>query len=215
MDGTVCEERAREAQERRIRRTGRAEVDPRSSEEGHSLVVVATLAAECLDAATLKAAINGAKLRPDYVVNIPIRSMVLGDAIQLGRKEGVGVGHFKDLLGALASSDVSRHVSSDVRYVEENLPQHDRVKSIQPLADRHYRIERHDLPAVQVVFINEYDLTVDHVRTGQAALQILRRHRDYKSQRARNGRGRTARCHHELSCLRLEDLYGALNRKLV
>ena len=55
---------------------------------------------------------------------------------------------------------MSRYISRDLTFVEQSLPQHDRVESIERLADRQYLVNRHDLPAVTVVFLHEYDLTV-------------------------------------------------------
>jgi hypothetical protein len=127
-------------------------------------VVAATMAVDRLDAVSFRTAVNGAISRPDYVVNVPVEAIVLGDAIQLARQQGIGIGQFRDFMAALASSDVALHRSSDIRFVEESLPQHSRVKAIEPLADRHYRIERHGLPPVEIVFLNQYDLTVDHIR---------------------------------------------------
>ena len=63
---------------------------------------------------------------------------------------------------------MSRYISRDLTFVEQSLPQHDRVESIERLADRQYLVNRHDLPAVTVVFLHEYDLTVDHVRTAKS-----------------------------------------------
>jgi hypothetical protein len=181
----------------------------------HDSVVVATTAVERLDAAAFRAAINGAALHPDYVVNIPAESIVLGDAIQLAREHGVGVGQFKDLMGALGSSDVSGHLSSDLRYVEENLPQHERVTSIEPLADRHYRIERDGLPPVQVVFIHEYDLTVDHVRMAK------QRYRSFSAIVITNPNGHATgeaeRLAATMNCRIYvwKTFYGALNKRVV
>ena len=58
----------------------------------------------------------------DYVVNIPAESVVGDDAIQLARQEGIGIGQFKDLKGALGVSDVSRYISRDLTFVEQSLP---------------------------------------------------------------------------------------------
>ena len=133
-----------------------------------SPVVAATIATDFVDAESYMTAINGTVPSVDYVVNIPAESVVGDDAIQLARQEGIGIGQFKNLKGALGVSDVSRYISRDLTFVEQSLPQHDRVESIERLTDRQYLVNRHDLPAVTVVFLHEYDLTVDHVRTAKS-----------------------------------------------
>jgi hypothetical protein len=127
-------------------------------------VMLAATSVARLDAALLKGIITSAPERPDYVVNIPVESLVVGDAILLARRLGIGVGHFKELMGALAVPDVSQYRVRDLHFVEQNLPQHDKVESMEPVAERHYRVKRRGLLTITAVFLYEYDLTVDHVR---------------------------------------------------
>jgi hypothetical protein len=136
----------------------------RVNRKDHTAVVVAATSVARLDATLLKDIVNDAPERPDYVANIPVESLVLGDAIMLARRQGIGIGHFKDLMSALGEPDVAQHMSRDLRFVERGLAQHDKVESGEPLAERHYRVKRRGLPTVTVVFLYEYDLTVDHLR---------------------------------------------------
>jgi hypothetical protein len=130
-------------------------------------VVIAATSAPRLDAQLLGEIIHSAPEDLDYVVNIPVESLILGDAIMLARRRGIGVGHFRDLMSALGEPDVAQHRSRGLHYVERGLAQHDKVESAEPIAERHYRITRQGLPAITVVFLHEYDLTVEHVRTAK------------------------------------------------
>lgn len=136
----------------------------RVNRKENDAVVVAAASVERLDADLLQDIINDAPERPDYIVNMPVESLVVGDAILLARRLGIGIGHFKELMGALGELDVTQYAPRDIRFVEQNLSQHDKVERIEPLAERHYRITRHGLPAATVVFLYEYDLTIDHLR---------------------------------------------------
>jgi hypothetical protein len=78
-----------------------------------------------------------------------------------------------DLKRAVNIPDVSSYVSPEFRFVERGLSQHSRVEGYERLADRQYLIKRDRLDDVTVVFLHEYELTADSLRTARSRYGIF------------------------------------------
>jgi len=129
-------------------------------------IVIGTTAVDRLDANTLTPFLEGVPA-VSFVVNVPKESYVAGSALQLGSKNGIGMGSFGDLMRAVLLPDVSQYVSKEIGFIERGLDQHTRVIAFERIDDRHYLLTRRHLDDVHVVFLNEYDVTADHVRTAR------------------------------------------------
>ena len=104
--------------------------------------------------------------RVDFVCNIPREAVWTGGAIELVQAKGKAWGGVGDLLSAAARRDPAReYVRREYEFIERIFDQHSAVKRTERLYDRVYRLHRASKPLVDVVLVNEYDLTADHVRT--------------------------------------------------
>jgi hypothetical protein len=99
-----------------------------------------------------------------FVVNISKESWVPGETLALAEQRDIAIGGLGDIQRALKLPNVASYTNPEITFIERGLRQHSRVKSFQRLDDRRYRIVRHALDDVLVVFLNEYELTADHVR---------------------------------------------------
>jgi hypothetical protein len=129
-------------------------------------IVVATVAVERLDAAAL-APVLDSDPRPDFVVNVPKESYTKGSALELADSRGVSIGGMGDFVRALEIADVSTHMNKEVDFIQRGLRQHSMVTDLERLDDRRFRIRRIAHADVTAVFLPEYELTADHVRTAR------------------------------------------------
>ena len=131
----------------------------------HGPVVVGTISAERVDASVIEPLLSTAGI--SFIVNVPKESFVTGDALELARRSSVVIGGLGDLMRALAVPNVQRYVNPEFSFIERGLKQHSQVESIERVADRRYTISRRKLDDLDAVFLNEYELTADHVRTAR------------------------------------------------
>lgn len=104
--------------------------------------------------------------RVDFVCNIPREAVWSGAAIDLVRMHGKAWGGVADLFSAAGSRQPAHEfVRREYEFIERIFDQHSAVVHVERIYDRVYRLHRDGKSPVQVVLINEYDLTVDHVRT--------------------------------------------------
>jgi hypothetical protein len=126
--------------------------------------LLGTTAAERLDDVVLRTLLDE---HPDvsFVVNVPKESFATGAALKLARARGIPVGGVLDLLRVVKEPDVRLYTSKEFGFIERGLKQHTRVTGIERMDDRRYRIKRGELPDVVAVFVHDYELTADRVRT--------------------------------------------------
>ena len=90
--------------------------------------------------------------------------------------EQLPVGRLGDLNRALSLPQVREYVDPETRFRERGLEQHARVASFERLDLNRYIIERHGLPTLTVVFLNDYDLSAEalrQARTEHGAFDIV------------------------------------------
>lgn len=176
-------------------------------------VVIATTAVEQFDVETLRNVVTDPSA-VDFVVNMTKDHYITGEAIKLASTYHTPIGGMKDLYRALNEPDVSSYVNPETIFIERSLRQHNRVTEFERLWDRKYRIDRLQLPGVDVVFLNDYELTADHIR------KAWDRYGPFSMVVKTNPNGEATTIAHqvadELGCKIYEkwrDFLGALNRK--
>jgi len=132
----------------------------------HPTVVIGTIASSPLRADELRPLVETERT-VSFAVNVPKEAWIAGDALRLSERVRVPVGGWSDLQAALRLADVRDYVSSEFGFIDRVLRQHDTVAGFERLDDRRYRVSRHGAGDVMVVFLREYELTVDHVRTAR------------------------------------------------
>ena len=110
--------------------------------------------------------VNGAS-RPHFVVNIPVESYWSGKAIESLENRSISFGGIADLYRALNERAVRTYVNPEFAFVTRGLTQHTNVLLWRRIQDRKFQIDRYEGRAVTVVFLNEYDVTADSVRTAR------------------------------------------------
>ena len=100
-----------------------------------------------------------------FIANVPAKATFSGDAINYAKEHGAAIGGFGDLRRALSLHNPASYVDRETTFRERGLEQHDRVEAFYRLDDNRYTIERNELPPVTVVFLYDYDLSADAVRT--------------------------------------------------
>jgi hypothetical protein len=110
-------------------------------------------------------------LQPTYpieiITNVPRESFWTGEAISLASQNSVAFGGVGDLISAVSTPDVRHYVNREFAFVERIFRQHSRVTTFKRAHDRKYVIQRAGLDDVNLVILNEYELTADHVRTAR------------------------------------------------
>jgi hypothetical protein len=120
-----------------------------------------------LDHAAL-AKVLGQQPPPDFVVNLNSGASLTTEALHMSINAQVPVGRMGDLLRALSMPNIRAYVEPETRFRERGLDQHSRVKDFERLDQQRYWIERHGLPPLTVVFLNDYDLAGEAIRTARA-----------------------------------------------
>lgn len=139
----------------------RLRVDSRKCEEEFDVVVTSV---DTLDENILSALIQGLT-KPAFVVNIPKTGRFTGSALSLAHDEAIAVGGVGDLYRAVSREDPNKYVCANTDFRDRGLRQHLKVSGFTKEFDRCYCVHRHQLPDLRIVFIHEYELTADHVRT--------------------------------------------------
>lgn len=139
----------------------------------HPTIQVLAVAVARFDASMLRSLLADTQ-HASFVVNISKEAHITEDALALAKEMAVGIGGVGDLLGAIELADVSKYVSKELTFIERGLDQHNRVLGYERLDDRLYRINRRGLSDLTVVFLNEYELTADHIRTAWARYGTFR-----------------------------------------
>lgn len=104
----------------------------------------------------------------DFLVVVPTASRITGQALDSARNAGVPIGRMGDIMSALGLEDVRRYVNKEFVFVERGLRQHSRVSGFERIDERRYRISRPEsLDDIFVVFVNEYEVTADVLRTAR------------------------------------------------
>lgn len=176
-------------------------------------VVIATTAVERFDDVTLRKVVTDPSA-VNFVVNMTRDHYITGEAIKLASAYHTPIGGMSDLFRALNEPDVSSYVNPEIIFIERSLRQHNRVTEFERLWDRKYRIDRLGLPSVDVVFLNDYELTADHIR------KAWDRYGPFSMVVKTNPNGKATTTAHqvadELGCKIYEEwrnFLGALNRK--
>lgn len=102
----------------------------------------------------------------DFFLNIRKEAYIDGGLVNLASIFNFGIGDLSDLLSALNRENISDYITQDIEYVMENLPQHTRVTNLERLDYRRFKIHRLNLPSLTILVLNDYELTVEAVRSG-------------------------------------------------
>lgn len=102
----------------------------------------------------------------EFLLNIPKDAYYEEGLLAAAERIPLGVGGVADLYTAVAEREFRAYLPKGVRFILRGLSQHTAVRSVSRINDQTYRIVKHNEHTVIVLALNEYDLTVDALRSG-------------------------------------------------
>lgn len=105
-----------------------------------------------------------------FLLNIPKMAVFKQNLLEFAETSEFGVGGVSDLYSAANQAknldNFKYYVHAEVEFIIRALSQHTVVSNISRINNRMYCIERNLKSTVKVLALNEYDLTIDALRTG-------------------------------------------------
>jgi hypothetical protein len=141
----------------RVLRVFRDEYDP---------FLAGIVSAPRVEATTIEPVVKSG-LGVEIIANVPKEAYWTGSALDLASANAIATGSLGDLYRALRMEDIRGYQPAETEFVERSLRQHTKVTGFRRLHDRLYRVSRHGLSDLDVVMLNEYELTADQVRTAR------------------------------------------------
>jgi hypothetical protein len=126
--------------------------------------VVATMALKRVAADDLRKVLDQAGHRISFAVNIAGNGYFTGDALEEAARRKVPIGAYGDLWRALSLENVGDYVNDTTAFIEHGLAQHTQVEGFVREADRLYLVHRRRGRDLRAIFLDEYDLTSEHLR---------------------------------------------------
>lgn len=102
----------------------------------------------------------------EFLLNIQKGAYFSGELLNHASTVAVGIGGLGDLYTAVNEQDCRHYVPKETRFIVRALEQHTAVRSVFRTNNITYQIIKHSGEDVQILALNEYDLTSDAVRSG-------------------------------------------------
>lgn len=102
----------------------------------------------------------------EFLLNIPKDAYFAGQLLEAAMNVPIGVGGVGDLYTAVGEREFRLYIPKEARFILRGLSQHTAVRSVSRLNDRTYKILKHSGKEIHVLALNEYDLTVEALRSG-------------------------------------------------
>jgi hypothetical protein len=103
----------------------------------------------------------------NFLVNIPKEPYVHGNVLETLKLKEISFGGIGDLFRYINQEDNYPYVNPEVAFILRGISQHTEVSNIKRLDSRRYEIERYSHKTVIILALNDYDLSVESVRTGK------------------------------------------------
>lgn len=103
----------------------------------------------------------------NIIVNIKKGYKINGDAINFLHSKNVSFGGMGDLMRFSSQEDNSLTIDKEYDYISRGLRQHQQVESFERLDNKRVNIQRHSLSDVIAIMINDYEVSVESVRTAK------------------------------------------------
>jgi hypothetical protein len=106
--------------------------------------------------------------KPEFVVNVPSRTIWSGKAIEFIHEAPAAFGTLGDLSRASRKSPPSDYRNKEYAFFERAFRQHSAVEDVTRLFDRKFKLERFgDLPDITVVLLDAYDVSAEDIRNAR------------------------------------------------
>ena len=101
----------------------------------------------------------------NIMVNIKKEYKISADALSLLHSKNISFGGLGDLARFSNQKDNSITIDKEYDYISRGLRQHRQVASFERLDNRRVLIKRHSLKDITALFINDYEVSIESVRT--------------------------------------------------
>jgi hypothetical protein len=126
-------------------------------------IQVAALAEEKL----LVAGIQNIPPDTDFVLNVPSEAYASGAVLNSLKARKIVYGGMGDLNRVLSQKRNWPYTNPEVKFILRGIGQHSKVKNIERIDTRRYKIERKNMSTVTILALNDYDMSVESVRNGK------------------------------------------------
>ncbi|TIW61008.1 MAG: hypothetical protein E5V49_12995 [Mesorhizobium sp.] len=107
-------------------------------------------------------------IKPEFVINIPSKSIWTGSAIDLVHASPAGFGSLGDLGKAVRLGDVAGYRNKGFGFFERAIGQHSNVQQITRLYDLVFIAHRKKGPDLTIALIDAYNMSAEDVRHARA-----------------------------------------------
>lgn len=102
-----------------------------------------------------------------FLLNIQKDAYISGGVINSFEHRQIAVGGLGDLYRILNQEYNWPYQNPEIKFVQRGLEQHTKVSRLNRLDSRRFEIERQGLSTVTILVLNDYDLSVESVRSGK------------------------------------------------
>ncbi|MBK6985191.1 MAG: hypothetical protein IPH32_10745 [Bacteroidetes bacterium] len=127
---------------------------------------VFTISLEDVEISTVKEIVNK-YTDINIIANIKKVYKISGETINFLHSKNISFGGMGDLMRFSSQEDNEITIDKEFDYISRGLRQHLQVKSFERLDNRRVKIKRHDLKDVIAIMLNDYEISVESVRSSK------------------------------------------------
>jgi hypothetical protein len=103
----------------------------------------------------------------NIIANIKKAYKISGETINFLHSKNISFGGMGDLMRFSSQEDNAITIDKEFDYISRGLRQHLKVKSFERLDNKRVKIKRHDLKDVIAIMLNDYEISVESVRSSK------------------------------------------------
>jgi len=155
------------------------------------------------------------KYEIDFLCNIRKEPFVNKDLIDFLEKNQIGFGNLGDLY-RVADQDCNwPYINPEVGFILRSIKQHNKVKNIERVDSRRYKIDRYSLDSVVILALNDYEFTAECVRNGKEKYQNFQAILLSNPNAQLSSKAIDVADNMNIELLNLKELFRRLNRKWI
>ncbi|TVZ21152.1 hypothetical protein JM84_0019 [Dokdonia sp. Hel_I_63] len=105
------------------------------------------------------------KQNVDFILHSVKEAWIYGGVFDYLDKERKVIGSFGDLFRIIDQNNNYPYLPTEVHFIVRGLEQHKKVNNVKRLDNKRYEIERYGLNTVIIIALNDYDISIESVRS--------------------------------------------------
>ncbi|PHK36507.1 hypothetical protein VF13_37010 [Nostoc linckia z16] len=101
----------------------------------------------------------------NFILHTSKEPFVSGSVFSFLEERQIVLGGFGDLIRVVNQGKNWPYLSPEVRFIVRGLEQHTKVSAVYRLDNKRYQIDRHELETVIIIALNDYDLSIESIRS--------------------------------------------------